>query len=272
MTIRLLKTACVLLILAAAVRAQTPVTLQSFFQDLPKNFATSGLPEAADLLKVEDQIAGMSADDVRQALPTVVTALGHPDESVQAYAASALFAVSLRADSAELLRPHIGAIGGLFNSTSDRLHYLAALTFVGMKPAPPAEVVQPMLAFLNRTDRDPDGQVSALAALVRLAPENPDVISALKRFMSRPLQPTTRVNTLNAIRTSRVNDFEVRKQVITSLDDADPGVQFAAIDTLTRMGPSALAQAAPALQELVQRPTEAPEVRARANKALQTGK
>ncbi len=268
MMTRSVKAVCLVLVMSVALSAQTPVTLKSFFQDLIRNFRTSGLPDSKTLLNVQEQVAGMSSGEVSEALPSIAAALNYPDESVQAYGASAIFAVSLRSDSAELLKPYISSVGGLFNSPSNRLQYLAALTLVGLKPSPPPEVLPPMLAYLNSTGPPPVRQVSALAALVRIAPEKPEVIDAVVKFMSRPLDTDTRIAVLNSIHTSRVTDLRVRDAVIATLADSHAGVKLSAIGVLIRMGPDAITQAEPLLQELAQRPSEFGEVRSAANKAL----
>ncbi len=64
-----------------------------------------------------------------------------------------------------------------------------------------------MLASLNRTDREAKEQVTVLGTLARLWPASRDVIDAIDRFMSRPLDSDTRLAELNAVRTSRVDDL-----------------------------------------------------------------
>jgi len=263
---------CILL-LNAGLRAEAPGTLQEFFQNLVRNYGVSGLPNADDLSSIEDHVAGMPAEDIREAMPAIVAALEYPNESVQSYAASAVFVISRRSDSSDLLKPYIGAIMGLFRTGSARLCSLAGMTIVGMKPSPPPEVVPALLSLIGRRDLDNAAQVSALAAVVRVAPDNPEAVSAVVRFMSRPLDSNTRLTVLNAIRSSHLTDVRVRDAVIANLQQSEPGVKIAAINALSRMGPVAVGQAEPDLQKLLQHESESPDVKAAAKKALrQIGK
>lgn len=264
---RSVKTACFILVIAVALSAQAPASLQGFFQDLLQNYQSSGLPKPETFQKVDELIAGMSSREVANALPTVDLALKHPDEKVRGEAAAAFWAVSLRPDGAELVRPYIGDIGSLFSTSSDQLHYLAAMTLVRLGQAPP-EALLPMLSFIKGTDTAPTGQICAFATLLRLAPDNPQVIDAVVAFMARPLDSSTRIAALDSIHTSRAADLRVRDAVIATLDDPHAGVKLAAIGALDRMGPHALVQAESILQELEQSPNEPAEVKAAAHKAL----
>lgn len=253
---------------STALSAQTMTSLQDIFQKLVQNVGTSEQPKFADIQNVEEQIARMSPADIRSALPSVKVALEYPNEQVQAEAASAFFAISLRSDSAELLKPYIADIGKLFNSPSARVTSYAALTFVNLRPSPPPEALTLMLASLNRTSSTAQGQLSAITALARIAPQNPEVIEAILNFMSRPLDHSTRIAALNAIHTSRVDDPRVQDAIIGALKDPYPGVKLAAIATLKRMGPDAVSRAKSPLQKITQEPNEPAQVRAAAQGAL----
>lgn len=261
-------TACLVLAMSTALSAQTMTSLQDIFQRLVQHVGTSEQPKFEDIQNVEEQIDRMSPADIRLALPSVKVALEYRNEQVQAEAASAFFAISLRPDSAELLKPYIADLGKLFNSPSARVTSYAALIFVNLRPAPPPEVLTPMLASISRTSSAAQGQISAITALVRIAPKNPEVIEAIVNFMSRPLDHSTRIAALNAIHTSRVDDPRVQDAIIGALKDPYPGVKLAAIGTLKRMGPNAVSRAKSPLQKIAQEPNEPAQVRAAAQLAL----
>ena len=103
---------------------------------------------------------------------------------------------------------------------------------------------------------------------MRLAPENPQVVAAIREFLSRPLDNTTRIGALNALGNPNVKDVGLVAMVITSLDDSDPGVRFTAAQVLWRMGKNAVLQGEPALQRLASDPKQPANVTAAAKEAL----
>src|SRR5262245_10832175 len=215
-----------------SLRAQTPPVVQTFFQGLPQRFATSGRPSPEEMSRVSDQLANMPATELAKTLPAVVAALENPDEGIKSVAASALFAVSRRQDSGSLLAPYEESIVRLFDSSSERLQGMAALTFLNLKSRPPEAVLSAMLVLLNRTDREPKQQTAVLGVLAAVWPERPDVIDAINSFMSRRLDSDARVEALKAIRLSRLDDYQIRRTVTAALDDSQVEVKFAAIQVL----------------------------------------
>ncbi len=231
--------------------AQATPSLQEFFQALVEHYNPASLPKYEYVLKVTDQISGARTEDITKALPAILMALAHQDDNVKADAVLALFAISQRPDSAELLKKHIAGIANLFNLPNDRLQGAATIIMGSLRPTPPPEILPPLLTFLKRTDRDPQAQGSAVFYLARYAPDKPDVVAAIQEFLSRPLSKSTRIGVLNALGDPRVKDASLIQAVTNSLDDPDLGVRFTAIQVLTRMGPHALLQAEPALQKSV---------------------
>lgn len=140
-----------------------------------------------------------------------------------------------------------------------------------LKPMPPPEVVPIFLTFLKRTDPDAQAQGAGIIfELVHIAPENLEVLAAIQEFLSRPsLDSKGKIDTLNALGTSRVKDAHIISMMITSLDDSDQGVRFTAAQALAGIGQSALQQAEPALQRLANDPKQPADVRAAAKEALQ---
>jgi hypothetical protein len=187
---------------------------------------------------------------------------------VKIYAASALFAVSLRPDSALLLRKYVTAIGALLNESDPRLQATPTLIFLNMKPKPLAESVPHLVSFLRRADRDQDAQGSAVFALVRIAPENPEVLSAIQQFLARDLDSKSRIGVLNALGYPSVKDVRIISMVIAEMDDSDQGISITAIQSITRIGKDAVRQAQPTLQRLSEDPKQTAEVRAAAKGAL----
>ena len=268
-----------MIFVAAAVHytayAQTPAprtpSVQEFFQALVRT-SPSALPKYENVLKVVDQIPGTAPKEISNAMPDIMAALVYQDDNVKSDALLALFAVAQRADSAALLKNHVDVIGrDLLNATTTKPETRAGeIVILGMlKPSPPPEVVPIFLTFLKRTDADAQAQGSGVIfELVRIAPENPEVISALRDFLSRPLDSKSKRETLVAVGNSRMKDGQIIAMIITSLDDPDESVRITAIQVLPGVGQPALQQAEPALQRLANDPKQSANVRDAAKQAL----
>jgi HEAT repeat protein len=123
------------------------------------------------------------------------------------------------------------------------------------------------LNFLKRTDPDAQAQgAGVIFELVHIAPENPHVLAAIQEFLSRPTLED-KIDTFNALGTSRVKDARIISMMITSLDDSDEWVRFTAAQALGMMGESAQ-QEEPALQRLANDQKQPANVRDAAKQAL----
>ncbi len=236
--------------------AQLPTTgaptLQQFFQGLVQQHDPARLPKHEELLRATDQIPGSPAADISNALPAIFAALTHRDETVEKYAASALWDIAQRPDGAVLLKPHVDAVGGLFNSPNDRLQAAGAAILGSLRPAPPPEVVPLLVSFLQRTDRAVPAQAAALFYLVRLAPDTPAVVAVIREFLQRPMAREDRIAALNALGDPRIKDVQIIEAVIAGLQDPDPGIRFTAVQVIQRMSKEALLRAEPALRKLAE--------------------
>jgi HEAT repeat protein len=221
-------------------------------------------------VNITGQIAGERPDDINKSLPAIFAAFGHQDDTVKAYAATALFEIARRPDSAALLRSHIGDIGHELLTSPKPEMRAGAMTILGMLQPPPPEVVPIFLNFLRRTDLDSQAQgAGVIFGLVQVAPENPEVIAGIQEFLSRPLDTRARIDTLNALGNPQVKDMRIVSTIISTLDDPDQGVRSTAIQALMRMNQDALRQAEPALRRLAADPKQPAEVTAAAKDALQ---
>ncbi len=256
-------------VLLAYAQTRRP-SVQEFFQTLVANYNPSSLPKLEQVVNITDQIAGERPDDINKSLPAIFAAFGHQDDTVKAYAATALFEIARRPDSAALLRSHIGDIGHELLTSPKPETRAGAMTILGMLQPPPPEVVPIFLTFLRRTDPDSQAQAAGVIfQLVQVAPGNPEVIAAIQEFFSRPLDSSTKIGVLNALGNPGVRDVRLVSALIASLDDPDQGVRSTAIQALMRMNQDALRQAEPALQRLAADQKQPAEVTAAAKDALQ---
>jgi HEAT repeat protein len=276
-SIRFAKSGCLLFIAAGlayyahAQTAQRTPSVQEFYQTLVDHYDPSSLPPLETVERVTNQIAGARPNEIAKVLPAVFAALAHQDETVKHFALTALYMVALRPDGAALLRSHINAIGSILTSPIPETRAGAILVLGTLKPVPPPEVVPIFLTFLKRTDADAQAQGSGIIfELVHIAPENPEVIAAIREFLSRPLDSKSRREALTALGDPRVKDAQIIAMMIASLDDPDQWVRATAIENLMGMRRDAvLQQAEPALQRLANDPKQPPEVTAAAKDALQ---
>ncbi|MDQ1407035.1 MAG: hypothetical protein QOG55_2664 [Acidobacteriaceae bacterium] len=270
---RFAKTGLLLFIIAGGAvdygAGQTP-SIQSYFQVLVDHYDPASLPKFEDVAKVSNRIAGASPQEISSALPAIFEAMAHHDDTVKAYAATALFAIAQRSDSAALLRSRVGVIGhDLLTAPRPETRAGEIIILGTLKPAPPPEVVPIFLTFLKRTDTDAQAQASGVVfELVQIAPEKPEVLAAILEFLSRPLDGATKIGTLNALANPNVKDSRVITMIIASLGDPDQGVRLAAAQAIGAIGRPAVEQAQSALQRLVEDSKQPADVRTAASNAL----
>lgn len=274
MTARFAKFGCFLFIIAVvalANRVHAQISpLQEFYQALIQN--PSSPPAYENLRKVTRQIERLPPEEITKALPAIFAALAHQDFTVSGYAASALYSIALRQDSAELLRGHVAAIGNALTSPTPEARTGAIVILGTLKPIPPPEVVPIFLTFLKRTDADAQAQGSSVIfQLVHIAPGNPEVIAAIIEFLHRPsLDSKTKREAMVAVGNTQggIKDSGIIAMITASMDDPDEHLRPIAIQTLAEIGGHALQQAEPALQRLSNDPNQPDDVRAAAKDAL----
>ena len=250
-----------------AVHGQGDSRIVLLLQELKQSSVT---PEVEKRIPAAiDAIASMSMEQVSDALATIVPELSHEQESIQAVAALACLAVVRRPDGTELLRKSLPSVSALFGSTSARLNALAAMVLLNAKTVLGPDVTKHIVAAINRRDRSGADRIPALATAVRIAPTDDFVVDAVAGLMSETMDAATRVKALSAVGDSKIDGARLRVAVIAALQDTDR-VKLAAISVLTRMGPTAISEAAGVLEQISQRGSETNEVRSAAERALQT--
>src|ERR1700693_5189849 len=118
--------------------AQNSPSLRDSFRNLVAHYNPT-VPTGDKLLKVSDQVRGASPGEISDAMPSIMSALKHREDAVKLDGVAILMAVSLRSDSAELLKRYVSDIGRLLDSQNDRLQGITVLTFSYLKPEPPPE-------------------------------------------------------------------------------------------------------------------------------------
>jgi len=271
---RLVGPACLLFIAITAIWIYCTRThispLQRFYIDLVHHYDPSKLPKLEDVSKVLNQVPDARPGEITNALPAIMAAFAHRDDTVKAYACTALFAIGRRPDSAKLLNQYTDVlIQDVSDTSNPNIRAGEIVILGGLRPVPPPQVVPSFLAFLKRTDIGVQAQGSGVIfELVQIAPDDPEVITAIREFLSRPLDSTTRIGALNAVGNPKVKDAGLVAMVVASLDDADQGVRFTGIEVLGRMGRNALLRGEPELQRLANDPKQPTNVSNAAKEAL----
>jgi hypothetical protein len=261
-----------LLTVLPAVVAQSKPTavpsLEDFFQALVQHYDPANLPKFDELMSVERQVAGMDQKVISKALPSVLAAFGHRDDTVKKYAAAAIYSIGERSDGTALLKPYAKAIGSGLDVSNTDLQGATLQLLAMLKPGPQSEIVPLLVAFVKRADRSPAAQAYAISLLLQIAPENPDLIPALQNFAARPMDQETKDALINGIANSSTENVIATDVLIGALEDPTEGVRFQAAQAFQRMPNDMVLRAKPALQKAIERPDEAQEVKAAAREAL----
>jgi hypothetical protein len=242
-------------------------TLKSYFQQLP-TVNDSAVPSYEQLLSQTDQIAAMPANQLADALPAIFSAL-KSDGGAGIQAAFALSVVSRRADASVLLDGRLAEIGALLGRNDPRLKATASTIFVRMSP-PPAAFAVPLLANAVAGLGAPSDRAQALWGLVNIAPGAPETEKAILYMLGSPLDKPTKIAVLQMSGDSRLaTNTKIIAAVAQGLDDGDEAVLIATVQSLGRIGTSALALTSGKLAALSTDESKSSTVRRLANNALQ---
>ena len=259
---------CLSAVRAQVSQPQRSPALKAFFQALIGESASKTLPSFNEAMRVIDQTGNMPAEDVADALPAILEAWKHSDDSVKDYAGTAIFAVSERPDGAELLRPYSKAIGGGLDYRSGRLQGATVMLLARIRPEPGSDTISLLVTFVKRKDRNPLAQADALSLLLRIAPDRPDLTPALEEFLARPMDDQTRDGVINDIANSHTENIVAADFLTHALQHPTESVRFQAAQAFQRMPKDMVLRAKPALDTVVRSADEAEEVKNAASEAL----
>lgn len=261
----------VLLTIAPAAQAPDANLLVSLFAELRKTGGIS--PEAEKRIQPAlESIASMSAAQLSDAMPTIVSALSAAEEPVQAVAVFACFAIVLRPDGSQSLSAALPAVVSLLQSPSERVTRGAVLVLLNARIGLRPDVMSRVVTMIGQRNRSAAERVPALAAAVGSAPRDPAVVKAVTAFIVEPLDAAAKASVLGVLRQSAIDSPELRLEAISWLRDSDVQVKLGVISLLMRIGRDAVAAAGPDLEQIAQRENESIEVRAAAAKALETSR
>lgn len=249
---------------AANALAQAP-TLGQYFQKLADG--TASVFSHEQLLAVADQIAGMSQEDIKGALPSIFSALkDNGDAGI--HAAFALTVIAERRDSSDLLRNRISDIAALLKRSDSRLKVVTPLVFLRMSP-PPTNVAVPILSsFILKGNAALSDKVASVAALITMAPSAPETEQSAVFLLGSAMDVPTKAGLLNAIGTTQMKNEKIIDAVAKSVNDPNDDISLSATQSLTRMGPFAIMRAQGVLSQLALNSDRSEAVRRLAQNAL----
>jgi HEAT repeat protein len=227
----------------------------------------SRIPAYEEGVRVMDQIASMTPNDVNTALPVIFEALSSQRQMAQLEGALALHAVAIRSDGAMFLGSRVDQILGLLENPEARLKMTAVIVAEKVH-APAAEVAPAFLSFIAEQSQPVEVKPGVIGALVRMTGFSAASARAIGAFFSRTSNPTVRIDTLNAIASNPVDDPAQADLIILGLRDSNENVRSAAIHILKRLGPKAASRATADLLKIAQNPTESVNVRRSAEQTI----
>jgi hypothetical protein len=251
---------------AQSSQPQDAASLNGFFEALVQR--PEALPSSEEVMRAMGQIATMPSGDIANALPSILTAFRHRDDTVRGYAALAMFAVGERQDGAALLEPYAKAIGDGLDLSKANLQGFTVQLLAMLKPRPQSETVSLLVSFVKRKDRNPIAQAEAISLLLRVAPDNPDLTPALQDFLARPMDEQTKEAVINSVANSHTENHAAGDMLIGALEDPSEQVRFQAAQAFGRMPRDVVLRGKPALLKVVERADESQEVKDAAKQAL----
>jgi hypothetical protein len=244
-------------LLAQAQPLRAPRSISEYVDQLRRGGGCSPTASPSQMQGIAGQVEGLSravqaasARELKTDLPVYTQWLMAGSEQDRRCAGIVLLAVVFRMDSTTLLRPHIPKLGTLLNSQDDQMQRTVGTILSSLRPAPPPEVIPPFLTYLQSSGRNQQMQAAAVSTLLRADPQNTNVIAAVAEFSSRTLSIPARETLLNGIANSKTNDPRLIRLVIDGLQTRDQPIRYTAVQAIRRMGPNAVRQAQPELQQL----------------------
>jgi hypothetical protein len=220
-----------LLLFAIGLHAQNS-SVKAFFEGLTLG---SKAPASQEVLAAVDQIQSLSKQDAQDLLPTLFNALKATDsEAVGMPICQALYALSRRPDSGDLLRPHLAEIFAVYGRGDRRYKTTVNMVFANLKP-PATEAVPLLAGFLTAKVGTAAEKVDALAVLLDIQHDNPQSEEVRLVVLNLSMDSHTRRAALFAAArpgaTKKVTD-----RIAQDLDDSSEDVQIGAIQGLALLG------------------------------------
>jgi len=182
--------------LTATALAQTS-SPEEFLQQFIKD--SSRIPAYEEGLRVMDQIASMTPNEVRTTLPVIFEALHSPHLMAQLEGALGLNAVSLRSDGPTLLMSQSDEILKLLHNDESRLKLTAVIVTENIH-TPAAKVIPIYLSFVADQGQPASIKPALISSLVSLTKSvSPDMARVFSGFFSNTTNPSIKIDFLNAV-------------------------------------------------------------------------
>jgi len=256
------------LILAFALQAQAPNYLKDYFDTL----LTAGQTEPAfgEYLKIADKIETTPAPLIAAALPTMKRVLekGGPERKAVMVP---LFAISRRRDSLVLLKPYLREILACLRDPDTGVARAADIVLMNFSPEPVDSVVPVLISDVNGKKVNEEIQSLLIGTLTAYAPNDPQVVDSITRFLQEKHSLQARQNALNGIANGLSDRHRYSPelvQLIVQAIERDPDTRFTSVQALGRCGWKAHEIAMPILSKVAHDNYERPDIREVAEGAM----
>ena len=243
--------------------------LDNFFKQQLTAAPGASSPSYEALLAITDTVSSTNAKDLKLVVPLLSAALKREKDQVAIEAEFVIHAIALRPDGGLLLRSLIPETGNLLDSDDERLSGGAVVILTYLTTANSDLTIPIMLKHLTGPAKPSLVKADIVAALLQFKKDDQQVLQAIGAFLRINLNPEVQIATLNALGRHHVVAPALDEFVIRSLTDPNKNVRIAAIYAAHEMPSEVARQVAPKLTNMATDPSEDPEVRDLANKALQ---
>jgi hypothetical protein len=217
----------------------------AFSQPTPKTFFAQLLtqqrdPTQQEVQAVTNQIPNLSKQDALDLVPVVLSVLKSNQTDRSLDACLALFVLSMRPDSGEILKLHHADLLALYGRNDSRYIGTANAVLTNLKPPPP-ELIPQLTALIVGPGLSDETKVSILGVIVHmdefLGPKPaPQTEAIALRVLAMPLTPAAHAVALTAVGRLLPHSPKLTTIAAADLKSKDVGVQLSAIESMNRLG------------------------------------
>ena len=231
-----------------------------------------------DAMRVSDQFSTADGPEVRLVVPRIVAQLSSNTPAAQRNAGFAVLCIASRRDGFDLLESSIPTLLRVFDH-GDPATLRFALQAILVLGHVPSNLLKPaLIAFLDGEGTEGETDLGrqemramSVAVFMQYSPDDNSVFQAITRYLSQPLQAGSRIlaiRGLSNVRTSKDLTPRFSELLLPALQDRDPAVKKAAVETAGRFGSKSSAEVINRLSALRADPHEGADVRDAAAQAF----
>jgi len=224
--------------------------------------------DAAIRRAAAEGLAQIEHKDLKKILPALLIAIKDQEADVRFYAAVTLTAAAYTDEqSARTLNEAVPVLIKTLNDKDARVREYVANALALVMPESPAEAAEPLVKLLNDKEKGAEKTVqeAVLAALSRIKPATPEMISAVLKLLKE--DKSVKGQAASALGDFGSSDPEVISALVDAMKDSDRFVRQEAVCALRKTGRPARG-AIPELKKIADNPKEDQSMRDNAVAAL----